>query len=91
MRLAMEGDLLQKHGADAEGAKRLIIVSSFKPNGNGQEMKGRVADILQEYNVKNITEEKCRHSSQRVEGKPTETGRGRQGLERPNGRCHRLL
>ena len=77
MRLAIEGDLLQKHGADAEGAKRLIIVSSFKPDGNGQEIKGRVADILREYDIKNITEEQVpAFAARELNAKPTQTLRG---------------
>ncbi|MGA2035327.1 MAG: DUF3037 domain-containing protein [Thermoguttaceae bacterium] len=55
--LAVAGDLLQRYGADEEGAKRLIILSSFRPSENGQELKGRVADVLHEYKVKNIPEE----------------------------------
>ena len=57
MRLAIEGDLLQKRGEDEEGKKRLIVVSSFEPSGNGQELKSRVADILREYDVKSILDD----------------------------------
>lgn len=56
-RLAMQGDLLQKHGEDTEGKKKLIVVSSFTPDDNGHAMKNRVAEILNAYSVQNIGED----------------------------------
>ena len=56
VQLAVAGDLLRRYGADKEGAKRLVILSSFRPSGNGQELKDRVADVLHEYKVKHISE-----------------------------------
>jgi hypothetical protein len=55
-RLAIEGDLLQRHGGRAEETKRLIIVSRFRHDGNGEEIQRRVGDILQAYDVKNVPE-----------------------------------
>ncbi len=57
MHLAIEGDILRKHGADEEGEKRLVVVSSFRSNGNGRASKARVADILREYEVTNVGED----------------------------------
>ncbi|MHB1036394.1 MAG: DUF3037 domain-containing protein [Pirellulales bacterium] len=57
MRLAIEGDLLQKHRLDSEEATRLIVVSSFNRDSHGQEMKDRVTHILRAYEVRNVTED----------------------------------
>ena len=55
--LAMKGDLLLRHGEDREGKKHLVIVTSFEPSGDGQVVRSRVNDILQEYKVKTIAED----------------------------------
>jgi hypothetical protein len=55
--LALAGDLLQRHHDDQAGARRLIVVPSFKPSTNGQELKGRVVELLGEYKVKSIAED----------------------------------
>lgn len=57
MRLAVEGDLLQRHGAEKEGASRLIVVPTFDPSDDGQVAKSRVRDILGEYHVRTIPED----------------------------------
>lgn len=57
MRLAVEGDLLQRHGAEGEGPTRLIVVPSFEPSDDGDMAKGRVRDILGEYHVRMVPED----------------------------------
>lgn len=57
MRLAMEGDLLQRHeDEDDEGPKRLVVVTLFSEDGNGQ-CSSRVQELLTEYNVKTVRQE----------------------------------
>lgn len=51
MGLAVEGDLLQKHGVDQDGKKRLIVVSVFADDGLSANVGNRVADLLSEYRV----------------------------------------
>ena len=46
MRLAVEGDLLQRHVSDDEGAKRLIVVTLFSGNTDTQSVSNRVAELL---------------------------------------------
>jgi hypothetical protein len=55
MRLAMEGDLLQRHGEDREGKKKLIVVSSFDPSVPAAA-SNRVDKILSEYSVRDVPE-----------------------------------
>lgn len=54
MKLAIEGDLLFNHGADERGSKKLVIVTSFEPDGNVQQVENRVYEVLQAYNVKTV-------------------------------------
>jgi hypothetical protein len=51
MGLAVEGDLLQKHGIDQDGEKRLVVVSIFADEGLSAAVRSRVADLLSEYRV----------------------------------------
>lgn len=53
MRLAVEGHLLRKHGADAEGEKRLIVVSSFEADA----AREHVTNLLDEYAIKQVSDE----------------------------------
>ncbi len=55
MRLAMEGDLLQRHGEDREGKKKLIVVSSFDASLPAAA-SNRVDKILSEYSVRDVPE-----------------------------------
>ncbi len=67
MRLAMEGDLLQRHGQDAGGEKKLIVVSLFSPNGEKNGVAKRVGQLLQEYDVTNVPENEIGEFVTRVE------------------------
>lgn len=51
MGLAVEGDLLRKHGIDQDGEKRLVVVSVFADKGVSAAVRSRVADLLLEYRV----------------------------------------
>jgi hypothetical protein len=53
MRLAVEGDLLQRH-SDEEGPKRLVVVSLFSGNGDAQTVPNRVTELLGEYDVRTV-------------------------------------
>jgi len=55
MRLALEGDLLQRHDDD-EGKKRLIVVTLFSQNGDIQ-CSSRVRELLTEYKVRTVRQE----------------------------------
>ncbi len=67
MRLAMEGDLLQRHGQNGEGGKRLIVVSLFTRNADKQTVAGRVGQLLREYRVKNVQENEIAQFMSQVE------------------------
>ncbi len=49
--LAVEGDLIHRHGKDEDGEKKLIVVSSFEDPVHAKDLEGRVAGILHEYSV----------------------------------------
>lgn len=53
MRLAIEGDLIQKHGIDSRPA-RLIVVPSFEHAEPPGALERRVQDVLSEYQVTTI-------------------------------------
>ena len=67
MRLAMEGDLLQRHPQTGECKKKLIVVSLFSHDGDGQVISGRVGELLYEYNVKNVQEDGIQEFASKVE------------------------
>jgi hypothetical protein len=54
MRLALEGDLLQRHSNDEEGARRLIVVSLFRDETGTHSLTNRVAELLGEYHVRTV-------------------------------------
>jgi hypothetical protein len=54
MRLALEGDLLQRHSNDEEGTKRLIVVSLFREDDHTGSLTDRVAELLGEYRVRTV-------------------------------------
>jgi hypothetical protein len=56
MRLAVEGDLLSKHGKDDQGEKKLIIIPAFENKDLPQTLKTKVTQVLAEYNVDTIAE-----------------------------------
>lgn len=56
MRLAIEGDLLFKHGSEHNGKKQLIVVSSFENNQVTEGLQNRVREVLREYNVKTVVD-----------------------------------
>jgi hypothetical protein len=51
MGLAVEGDLLQRHGCDEDGQKQLIVVSLVADQGPSSCVINRVADLLSEYGI----------------------------------------
>jgi len=57
MGLAVEGDLLHKHGGDQDGKKRLIVVSIFADDGLSVAVGSRVRDLLSEYRVGLVRED----------------------------------
>jgi hypothetical protein len=53
MRLAVEGDLLSKHGIPQAPSARLIVVPHFSDRING-EIRGPVLQLFREYNVRTV-------------------------------------
>src|ERR1043165_5159149 len=56
MRLAIEGDLLKKHGQDSEGEKHLIVIPAFEKKEVNQHLERKVEQVLQEYDVDTVSE-----------------------------------
>ena len=54
MHLAVEGDLIHRHGKDEDGEKKLIVVSSFEEPVHANDLETRVADVLHEYSVETV-------------------------------------
>ena len=52
IKLAVEGDLIQRYGEDEEGKKKLVVVSSFA--SPSPELQEGIARILKEYHVRAI-------------------------------------
>jgi len=67
MRLAMEGDLLQRHAHDGEGEKKLIVVSLFGHDDQEQAVAGRVGNLLHEYSVASVREDDIPQFASQVE------------------------
>jgi len=67
LRLAVEGDLLRRHGRDQDGEKRLVVVSSFEPSDDGREVEQRVRTILSEYQVTVVPVEEVPAFALRIE------------------------
>ena len=53
-KLAVDGDLLRKHGTDEEGEKRLVVLTAFEPGENVADLENRVADLFREYEVATV-------------------------------------
>ena len=54
MKLAIEGDLLERYGRDADGEKRLVVVSTFAGETPNPDVRERVVRVLKEYHVKTV-------------------------------------
>jgi hypothetical protein len=54
MRLAIEGDLLQKHQTQDDEKMKLIVVASFEQHGLSDELQDRVDNVLGEYKVRTV-------------------------------------
>lgn len=52
--LAVDGDLLRRHGTDDEGEKRLVVLTAFEPGENVADLENRVADLFREYKVEAV-------------------------------------
>jgi hypothetical protein len=57
MQLAVEGDLIARHGEDAEGKKQLVVVASFADEASEFSVRKRVMGVLGEYPVKTVPPE----------------------------------
>ena len=51
MHVAVEGDLIHRHGKDEDGEKKPIVVSSFEEPVHAKDLETRVGDVLHEYSV----------------------------------------
>lgn len=65
-RLAVEGDLLRRHGQDEGGEKRLIVVPAFERGANQSGLRQRVLDVLREYSVETVMGEAIPQFIERV-------------------------
>jgi len=54
IRLAMEGDLVKRHGVNADQQAQLIVVSAFD-NSHDTQLIQRVTSLFQEYEIENIS------------------------------------
>lgn len=54
MRLAIECDLLHKHGGDEDGVKQLIVIPAFEADATAKDLPTRVEQIFSKYNVQTI-------------------------------------
>lgn len=52
-RLAIQGDLIQRHGVDSAEA-RLVVVASFDTAGKADDLENRVGELFKEYHVELI-------------------------------------
>ncbi|HBO45947.1 MAG TPA: hypothetical protein DD670_18900 [Planctomycetaceae bacterium] len=66
-RLALEGDLLQRHYQNGEGKKKLIVVSLFPKSEVGEAIANRVGHLLDEYKVASVPEKEIGQFVARVE------------------------
>lgn len=57
IRLAVEGDLLKRHGAEERGQAELIVVADFEGNCEGNENRKKVRGVLDEYRAQSVTKE----------------------------------
>lgn len=52
--LAVDGDLLRRHGADQEGEKRLVVLTAFEPGDSAADLENRIADLFKVYEVTTV-------------------------------------
>jgi hypothetical protein len=52
--LAVDGDLLRRHGADKEGEKRLVVLTAFETGENVVDLENRLVDLFREYEVTTV-------------------------------------
>jgi hypothetical protein len=58
MQLAVEGDMIDRHGEDEQGKKRLVVVASFSEGTTAKtKVRERVLQLLSEYPVKTVPPE----------------------------------
>lgn len=59
MRLALEGDQIARHGAEADGVKKqVVIVAAFEDAHSASALKDRVVNVLEDYHVKAVPQAK---------------------------------
>ena len=66
MRLAIEGDLLQRHTQPGETERKLIVVSFFTQNDRNGTIAARVSKLLGEYEVKTIGDDEISQFASQV-------------------------
>ena len=54
MKLAVEGDLLWRHGQDTAEQARLIIVHAFAPMGEASDLPDRILELFENYEVRTV-------------------------------------
>lgn len=52
--LAVDGDLLRRHGADEAGEKRLVVLTAFETGENAADLENRLVDLFREYEVTTV-------------------------------------
>ncbi len=55
MKLAVEGDLLWKHGGDTGEQAKLIVVPSFPPQSEGNDLPRRVISLFENYQIQTVS------------------------------------
>src|SRR5262249_32235922 len=67
MQLAVEGDLIDRHGEDEQGKKRLVVVASFSEGKTvKKDVRERVLQLLSEYPVKTVPPEEVQAYAEEV-------------------------
>lgn len=67
MKLAVEGDLLVRLGADEQGEKRLVVLVQFTSGDPNQELRERVLKVLAEYRVRAVAPEQVSAYAEEVQ------------------------
>ena len=67
MKLAVEGDLLVRHGADEQGEKRLVVLANFAADDPNQSLKERMLKILAEHRVRAVSPEQVAAFAEEVQ------------------------
>jgi hypothetical protein len=66
MKLAVEGDLIARHGRDEQGEKQLVVVARFAGEPESGHNRTRVLDILSEYGVRAVPPEQVAEFTRQV-------------------------